>query len=348
MANLIIFKKYIYKIKKFYIILLLFIIIKNIFQIIIKEKFIMIGKNDFLNKYITLKKRPKYSNDPLFVKEKISILSLISECVGKNITSVDSIFLSINCNFGNCQVILNKFLFYCEIIGCKEIILNEKIFWYIKNKFIIKKYNISIKAGERIKFNNSSSLYFDCNTPFDSFFYIKPEIRINFIRSEIIRNLNKINVDKEDLYIHIRSGDIFNHPQSPYAQPPFCFYRKILNNHKFNNIYLISQDKNNPIVEKILNEYSHIIYRQNSLKDDISYLTNAYNIVASISSFLISIIQLNYNLENLFDYNLYKIREKILFYHYDLLQFPHNNFIKLFKKSKFELQLFKFIIEFFL
>ena len=66
---------------------------------------------------------------------------------------------------------------------------------------------------------------------------------------------------------------------------------------------------------------------QNSLKEDISYLINAYNIVASISSFLNSIIQLNYNLKTLFDYNIYKISEKILSYHYDLFQFPHNNFI---------------------
>ena len=66
---------------------------------------------------------------------------------------------------------------------------------------------------------------------------------------------------------------------------------------------------------------------QNRLKEDISYLINAYNIVASISSFLNSIIQLNYNLKTLFEINIYKLSEKILYNHYDLFQFPHNNFI---------------------
>ena len=62
----------------------------------------------------------------------------------------------------------------------------------------------------------------------------------------------------------------------------------------------------------MIKEYSNVIFMQNSLKEDISYLINAYNIVASISSFLNSIIQLNYNLKTLFDYNIYKISEKIL------------------------------------
>ena len=222
---------------------------------------------------------------------------------------------------------MNKILFYCEIIGCKAIILDENIFWFIKNQIIIEKYNISIKVGKEIKCDNISTLYYNSMSPFYSFFYIKPEIRINLIRNEIIRNLNKINADKEDLFIHIRSGDIFFYAHKPYAQPPFCFYLAILNNYKFNNIYLIAQDKNNPIIDKILNQYTNVIYKKNSIKEDISYLINAYNIVASISSFLISIIQLNYNLETLFDYNIYKMSEKILAYHYDLYQFPHNNFI---------------------
>ena len=134
-----------------------------------------------------------------------------------------------------------------------------------------------------------------------------------FIYGEIccIRNLNKINAYKDDLYIHVRSSDIFF-------------------NNKFNKVYLIAQDKNNPIIEKMLKEFSNVIFIQNRLKEDISYLINAYNIVASISSFLNSIIQLNYNLKNLFDYNIYKISEKILSYHYDLFQFPRNNFITIF------------------
>lgn len=325
MAILIIFKKYIYKVKKFHILLILIIFI--IFKNIIKKRYYIPDDTYYINKYLTLKDKSSCLNQSLINKEKISILKLLSECGGKNITSIDTIFLAPDCKFGNCLIVLNKILFYCEIISCKTIILDENIFWFTKNQTIIEKYNISIKVGKDIKCDNISSIYYNSMTPFYSFFYIKPEIRINLIRNEIIRNLNKINADKEDLYIHIRSGDIFFYAHTPYAQPPFCFYISILNNYKFNNVYLIAQDKNNPIIDKILNKYTNVVYKKNNLKEDISYLINAYNIVASISSFLISIIQLNYNLETLFDYNIYKMSEKILAYHYDLYKFPHNNFI---------------------
>lgn len=319
MAILIFFK--IYKIKIYYIILLCILIFRNFFQ---TYKYSINEDIIFINKYSTLQNL----NDSLFViKEKQSIFDLLSKYAGRNITSVNTIYFATNCFFGNCIVLLNKILFYCEIIGCKSIILDENIFWFIKNQILVEKNNISIKVGEKKKFQNSSSLYYSSPSIFYTFFYIKPEIRINLIRKEIIKNLNKVNVDKEDLYIHIRSGDIFIFAHSPYAQPPLCFYKKILNNYKFNKVYLIAQDKKNPIIEKILSEYTNVIYKQNDLKEDISNLINAYNIVASISSFLISIIQLNYNLEKLFDYNIYKMSEKIYHYHYDLYQFPHNNFI---------------------
>ena len=323
MAIIIFYKKYSFKIKKYYILLLCILIFINYFQIIIKERYSLNEENNFINKYSTLKNL----NDSLFfIKEKKSILIFFSQYAGRNITSVDTIFLATSCNFGNCIVILNKILFYCEILGCKTIILDENIYWYVKNRIFFGRNNISIEVGKKFE-NSSSSLYYNSPLIFYAFFYIKPEIRIDLIRNEIIKNLNKVNVNKEDLYIHIRSGDIFIFAHSPYAQPPFCFYKTILNNYKFNKVYLIAQDKNNPIIEKILSEYTNVIYKQNDIKEDISYLINAYNVVASISSFVNSIIQLNYNLEKLFDYNIYKMIEKIYHYHYDLYQFPNNNFI---------------------
>ena len=37
----------------------------------------------------------------------------------------------------------------------------------------------------------------------------RPEIRIDFLKNEIKKNLPKLMIDERDLYIHIRSGDIF-------------------------------------------------------------------------------------------------------------------------------------------
>ena len=313
------------KFKKLYLIILYYIIFKKIFYLNKDNSNLYL--DDYIKKYSSSKSKSENLNNSLIIKEKKMIFDLFSKEAGRNISHGDIIFLARDYNFGNSVVLLNKVLFYCEIIGCKTIILEKNIFWYVKKPIYINKYNISVKVGKKEEYNISSLLYFNSSFIFYSFFNIKPEIRINFIRDEIIRNLNKLNINKEDLYIHVRSGNIFIYPHWPYAQPPLCFYRNILNNNKFKRIHLIAQDKNNPIIEKLLNEYPNIIYKPYCIKEDISYLVNAYNIVASISSFLNSIIQLNYNLKILFDYNIYKFSEKVLQYHYDLYQFSHKGFI---------------------
>ena len=231
MAILIISNKCINILKKIYVILLYFIIINKIIHFAKNQNYYFIlNQNYYINKYLSFKNKPLNLNDSVIIKEKINILNLLSKYIDRNITSIDSIFLATECNFGNSIVILNKLLFYCEIIGCKNIILDKNIFWFIKRPIKILKYNISIKVDDKNHCNNRSSLYYNSLDIFYSILDIKPKIRINLIRNEIIRNLNKININKDDLYIHIRSGDIFIYPHSPYAQPPLCFYKEILNN----------------------------------------------------------------------------------------------------------------------
>ena len=120
------------------------------------------------------------------------------------------------------------------------------------------------------------------------------------------------------MYIHIRSGNIFkSYFHSLYSQPPFCFYEKVLKNFKFKKVVLITKDTFNPIVKKLINKFPSIKYAKKSIKIDIASLINAFNIICSISSFLISILQLNANFEFIWDYNIYKISEKKLHFHFD-------------------------------
>ena len=139
----------------------------------------------------------------------------------------------------------------------------------------------------------------------------------------------KFRISKYYLFIHIRSGDIFkkNIPHKDYAQPPFCFYEMILNNFKFQKVYIISEDNSNPNIIKLINKYHNILYKQKSLKEDLSLLINAYNIVISMSSLIISLIQLNSKLKFLWDYDIYKIKSKIKLFHYDFYKYHYNNFI---------------------
>ena len=246
--------------------------------------------------------------------------------------------------FGNLLCSLNKLIFYCQIIGCEKILLDKDIFWFIniKNKIKIKN-NITLDVIDKRKYNKSFGIYFDSSKLYYKFFEIIPEIRIDLLRLEIIKNLPKIKTNDKFLYIHIRSGDIFKNPHIYYAQPPLCFYQNIINNYEFDKVYIISFNSLNPVINKLINYYPNIIYKKNSIKIDISYLINSYNIVASVSSFLNTIISLNFNLKYLWDYNIYKYIEKYRHFHYDLYKYPNNNFKLLRMKPSFNYKKIMFI-----
>ena len=77
---------------------------------------------------LNLKNKPLDKNNKLIRIEKKRIFKFISQTIKKNIYNINTLFYSCKCNFGNLLANLNKVLFYCEIIGCKFIILDETIF----------------------------------------------------------------------------------------------------------------------------------------------------------------------------------------------------------------------------
>ena len=113
-----------------------------------------------------------------------------------------------------------------------------------------------------------------------------------------------IDTSPEDLYIHIRSGDIFtNNINKLYTQPPLCFYQKIINNYEFKKIFILSNGKENPCINKLLELYPNIKYIQSSLVNDSIILFNAYNLVGGRSTFIWAIIYFSKKLQNLWTYN---------------------------------------------
>ena len=132
--------------------------------------------NYYLNSFELLVKKPSNITDNILIEEKKNIIKLLSK--NQNFILLNTIFLNTSCNFGNCIVFLNKLIFYCEIIGCKNIVLNKDIYWFIKN--IITINNITISIDDYRNYTNSNSLIYDSDDIFFSFFKIKPEIRINY------------------------------------------------------------------------------------------------------------------------------------------------------------------------
>lgn len=57
----------------------------------------------------------------------------------------------------------------------------------------------------------------------------------------------------EHLAIYVRGGDVFDQkPEEHYGQPPWAFYRRVLEHNKWKTVNLVSEDSRNPVVGKIL------------------------------------------------------------------------------------------------
>jgi hypothetical protein len=76
---------------------------------------------------------------------------------------------------------------------------------------------------------------------------------------DIIPRLN-IELSEKDLIIHIRSGDIFlpQYYDFNYTQPPLSYYTNIIDNNKYDHIYLVAEDYRNPVINELLKYNAHI------------------------------------------------------------------------------------------
>ena len=254
-----IFKLFNLKIILLFIIILLSLLYKNEFLKKMNMKKFYLNEDSiiFRDKFRPLKDKPKNILDPILTKEKQAILSIVNRRMNRNVEFIDKIVFTSTCNFGNCLILINKLIFICELLGCKKIILNKYIYWFLKKKIIYKDFNMTIEVDDITKYNKS--FLFLGKEIYYNFFYIKPENRMDVIKKEILSNLPKVKTNSNDLYIHFRSGNLFTWGNGKnYSQPPLCFYKFILNNFIFERIIIISVDDNNPVINKLINKYTKI------------------------------------------------------------------------------------------
>ena len=271
-----------------------------------------------LKKYFSLKVILKKGNLSLNLETKEKLKNALKNNTKKNFNLIKNIFISETIFFGNEIIAFNNLIYYCEILGIKNIYLSSKINWLIKNDINTDKIHISLISPNNINCNSDDTF---CGNIVKFFFptIIKSERRSIILKDEIKRNLPQIKINKKDLYIYIRSGDSFNIGGNfNYPIAPYCFYQKIFSNFKFNDIYLISPDDESPIIRKLLIDYPKIKHKFNTRDIDLATLMNAYNLVNSVSSFSLAAINFNDNLINLFEYEFYLLREKINHFHYDI------------------------------
>jgi hypothetical protein len=260
---------------------------------------------------------------------KKTLLSKIFKINRRNINNISVLFIKNKIRFGNYFISINNAIVYCEFLGCKKIILEYNRNIYINSTTFYKNNNIKIAIETNQTFNSSDNniLSLDINyTFFKGFKYIRKINRLTIFKNQLLKNLPKIVTNPNDLYIYIRGGDIFQFSKSEaysYFQPPLCFYIKILNKFKFRKVFIISEDKLNPVIPKLLRKYSYIKKNKNNIKLDISYLIHSYNIVGARSTFFLTSIKFNDNLKFLWEYDCTSLYQKRLHLHYSVYMFPY-------------------------
>ena len=257
---------------------------------------------------------------------------------GKKYSQKKNIYIMDTWKFGNRMIMLNHMIYYFELLGEKKnIYLNSAHHWYLKNKIVTEYVNISLVDNSTIDCNDNSTMcIYGCPwilTPT----VIMPEIRLKLIKPELMRNLPKIETNPKDLYMHIRSGDIFKkfNPHKCYSQPPLCFYKSIINHNKYRKIYIVSENRKNPVIPVLMKEYPDIIFNNGSITEDLSVLINAYNLVGSVSSFVQVCLILNDNVENYFEYDIYRKLEKFRHIHHECFKYPRSFNIYQMKPSNY-------------
>ena len=215
---------------------------------------------------------------------------------------------------------MNNLINICENIKCKNVIAPEQLGDLIKNKIKInstkyKENEINILPPS---YKQKMSITLDID-PYLIFKYRykskKHKLFLHTVKDEILNNLPIYKANPDDLYLNIRSGDVFvNITHGSYSQPPLCFYQKIIQENKFQNIYLVSNGKENPLVDILINLYPNIQYKHGTPIEDMAVLANVYNLVLPVSSFPYAIIRFNDNLKILFIYDI--IINDVLVYWY--------------------------------
>lgn len=180
-----------------------------------------------------------------------------------------------------------------QIIKC----VHENLFRYKHRSIVL---TILKQSQPRIFSNFPDIITFDFpedQTPIRGYFWdislIKVEETMNIINKYIkpyidysLPDTLGINFEK-DLIIHIRSGDVFqeNFDLNQYVQPPYSFYQKVLETHKFDNVFILSENYNiNPVIPKLFKNYKNIKFLSNDISTDFKIMLNSKYFVNSNST----------------------------------------------------------------
>jgi len=190
--------------------------------------------------------------------------------------------------FGNNILQIIRCIHYCFIYGHERILIPIHIYLNTREILIKEIKNKHTEIIEDTFFNFTK----DLEPKLMRLYYEK------YIKNIINLNLDNIEINKNDLFIHIRSGDVFKiNPHSYYVQPPLIFYKNIIQNYQKTNI--IYEDEKNPCVNE-LKKLNNVNMLNTDIEQTLREFLKATYLAIGFGTFGLLLYIMNPNLKKIY------------------------------------------------
>ena len=128
-------------------------------------------------------------------------------------------------------------------------------------------------------------------------------ILYHFVRKILTFDLDHhpLSEDDQRLVLQIRSGDTFvPKPHPKYVPPPHSYYTKIMDRYLDQEIVIVCENTNNPVIESLAAQYDNCIVQSSDIVTDIQTIANATNLVFSCGTFGITFALLSRKLRRFY------------------------------------------------
>lgn len=217
--------------------------------------------------------------------------------------------------FANSLIQLSNVVQIAKRLKIPLIILND--FWYLpKKQFRLERglAVLNLEGGSKIDVGGQilAGHFFRK----DSISSLLPERRESAYKtvSLFLRHLelrpSGSSLSEDELVIHIRSGDVFREfgdifPTS-YGQPPLAFYTLVLKLKKWRKVYLVYEDRANPVIPALEahleREGIPFQIQKGTLREDMEFLLRAKVLVAGRGTFMSGIVSLSPNVQMVYSF----------------------------------------------
>jgi hypothetical protein len=251
--------------------------------------------------------RDGFSKDPYSIEAGLlgnwEEIPRISHCI-------TGIWLTSSKRFANSLLQLTHACMVGRSLGVKR--LHIPGFWYLREGIHYSSNGLEIRNTDQVDLSADQLILAGSFLKMKA---LKPLCRRRVNPRRMLRSLRPlINLDinatadkKEDLVIHIRSGDIFITPHPGYGQPPLAFYQKVVRSKPWNTVRVIFEDRLNPVITPLLDWLPHhckqVEVVSGSLKDDLEVLLRARTIACGRGTFIQGISALSRNLKKVYHWN---------------------------------------------